>query len=166
MIRISMALAKKKYPKGNKEPIIEMMDGMYHGRFIVFGNNNLKIVSKQYKKGIQHGPYKKWDWEGRLTERCNYCDGIIHGRRINYDRTQNIETIEYYNMGVLDGKRSIYVGNKLYMEMTYDMGFLHGDLTFYNQNELHTIHFEYGLTENNDLISQLRDFAPQIVISI
>jgi len=89
-------------PKGIKKPvkwapIIEMEDGVYHGRFELFNKHGGKILSKRFNHGMMHGPCKQWDDNGKLIERCNYHDGKLHGRRVHYKREQNIN---YYTHNV------------------------------------------------------------------
>jgi antitoxin component YwqK of YwqJK toxin-antitoxin module len=155
----------KKTPKW--EPIIEMEDGVYHGRFELFNKKGVKILSKRFNHGIIHGPCKQWDDNGKLIERCNYHDGKLHGKRVHYKREENMEVTETYCNGVLHGQRLIYIGGRLYIKMKYVRGFLHGELSCYgNTNEEYSVDFEYGVTNNDELVKHLKEFAPSIVITI
>lgn len=66
--------------------ITEYKNGVKHGKTIIYLRSGYigGHIENTYNNGKQEGTSSMWDVDGRIIERSNYKDGMLHGNYISY----------------------------------------------------------------------------------
>lgn len=101
-------------------------DGKLDGQRVIFYepvNGQYKVMEYSYwKKGLQHGEYKKYHPNSKVAEEGKYVDGNKHGEIKKYHPNGKIALIQRYKYAVKHGYQVAYdksgkqTGYKLYWE--------------------------------------------------
>ena len=76
-----------------------------------FSNGNMKLCAEYDDNGEFHGDFKVWYENGNLCSHYNYKHGKLDGVYKSWYINGNIQTIKEYNNGTHDGKSEHYYEN-------------------------------------------------------
>ena len=88
-----------------------------------FADGTLK-TERTMKDGIEFGPTKSYNYEGKLVKRVDYVNGIIDGKSVTYNPKTGLPIMSVsYKNAIQDGPfLQYYVDGKVYREMNYLKG--------------------------------------------
>lgn len=101
-------------------------NGMLDGQRVIFyepQGGQFKVMEYSYwRKGLQHGEYKKYHPNSKVSEEGNYVDGNKEGEIKHYHPNGKISLVEHYKYAVRHGfqiafdEKGIQLGYKFYWE--------------------------------------------------
>ncbi len=99
-------------------------DGVIYVYKLDEGNN---IIEDGYVKyGTQQGPWSTYTPDGRITATVMFVDGIKTGKTMVFDKLMNLQSIESYGNGQLNGMSSFFKRGRYSRRMNYKDGKLNG----------------------------------------
>lgn len=118
---------KEFYKNGKLKKKTHYLDGVKHGRSVLYYKSGNIQQEFNYKNGEKNGWFKKYDEDGGLLQKANYKDGDQHGESKLFYDDGSLRSITNYKKSKISGKFiEFYPGGNVLME-----AFLKNDTLLY-----------------------------------
>lgn len=116
------AVVKTFYPDGAKAMEFTWSGNLYEGSQKLYYSTGKLAEDRNFKKGMYHGAYSRWNEDGSKLEEAFYKDDMLEGLRKEYDSKGNLLCNANYIDGVRHGTMQISNGSGKMKEVVYYYG--------------------------------------------